>query len=88
MAPEQARCLLEGEFLLCLSWVPISVQPPREVVAEQGEMLQSQKHMYPLQNFAKASVNKALMLVWKFSFSFPHLLIPYCWQLLLLLRKL
>ena len=61
--------MLEGEFLLS---VIDSVQPSREVIARQSEMLQSQKHMYPFQIFAKASVNKAL-IHWYESYPFPFL---------------
>lgn len=51
-------------------------------------MLQSQKHRYSLQDFAMALVKEALVLVGKFSLSFPHLLSPYCDQLTMLLIKL
>lgn len=69
-------CFLEGEILLSVIG---SVQPSREVLAGHSEVLHSQKHTCPLQIFAKASLNKALIhLSWKFPFSFHCLLIPYC----------
>lgn len=82
--------MLEGEFLLCPSLTMFSHLERSEL---GSAMLQFPKHMYSLQVLAMALVSKAqiYMLIYMlrdFSLSFPCLFIPYCWQLLMMIRKL